>query len=136
MGNFRDKLIRFMYGRYGVDQLYYALMVVSFILLFLNSFVRSPIIGIIAWAILVWMVFRTFSKNIYKRRLENEKFMKFWNFVKAKWSLTSRRIKDSKTHRYRKCPHCKAVLRLPKKKGQHAVDCPRCHKEFKVRVRL
>jgi len=143
MGNFRDKLIRFMYGRYGVDQLYFASMIVCFILLVINSFFRSPIIGVIVWAILAWMIFRSLSKNIYKRRLENEKFLKVWSFVKSKWSIiknnwsiTNRRIKDIKTHRYRKCPHCKAVLRLPKKKGRHAVDCPRCHKEFRVRVWL
>ncbi|HHV96124.1 MAG TPA: hypothetical protein GXX37_06575 [Clostridiaceae bacterium] len=141
MGNFRNKLIRFMYGRYGFDQLCFALLVVCFILMAINSVVRSPVIGIIMWIILAWMTFRSLSKNIYKRQKENEKFLKFWNFVKIKWSviktkgsITYRRIKDIKTHRYRKCPHCKAVLRLPKKRGRHAVDCPRCHKEFKVRV--
>jgi predicted RNA-binding Zn-ribbon protein involved in translation (DUF1610 family) len=136
MGNFKNRLIRFMYGRYGVDQLYYTSIIVCFVLLIINSLVRSPIIGIIVWAILVWMTFRTFSKNIYKRRMENEKFLKIWNVVKTKCSLTGRKIKDHKTHRYRNCPHCKAVLRLPRKKGYHAVDCPRCHKEFKVRIRL
>lgn len=86
MGNFKDKLERFMSGRYGVDQLYYALLVTSFVLAVANSFIRSSaiatLIGTLMWAILIWMIFRTLSRNVYQRRLENEKFTKIWNRVK------------------------------------------------------
>ena len=72
MGNFRDKLIRFMYGRYGVDQLYFASMIVCFILLVINSFFRSPIIGVIVWAILAWMILglclKIFTKGVWKMK--------------------------------------------------------------------
>ncbi|MFR2916862.1 MAG: hypothetical protein ACLTKQ_08005 [Acutalibacteraceae bacterium] len=39
-----------------------------------------------------------------------------------------------KTHVFKKCPGCKAVLRLPRKKGKHTVNCPHCHKNFTVHV--
>lgn len=134
MGNFKDKLARFMYGRYGTDQLNYALIVAYLVLIVANNFIHSAIIGILMWAVLICMVLRTFSRNVYKRRMENEKFMKIWNPVKAKGSLTIRRIKEIKTHRFRKCPHCKAVLRLPRKTGKHTVKCPCCHNEFELRI--
>ena len=36
MGKFTDKLSRFMYGRYGADQLYVALFVLYFVVLVIN----------------------------------------------------------------------------------------------------
>ncbi len=132
--NFKDRLVHFMSGRYGIDQLYYALLVAYFVLFIVNLFVRSPIISILMWVIITIAAIRVFSRNMYKRRMENEKFMKLWNGVKAKFSLTIRRIKEIKTHRFRKCPHCKAMLRLSRKKGKHTVHCPRCHKDFEQRT--
>jgi hypothetical protein len=102
MKNFKDKLVRFMSGRYGIDQLYYALLAVFFVLAVADALIRSPtisaLLGILIYGVLIWMVFRTFSRNVYQRRLENEKFMKLWNPVKARSSLTIRRIKEIKTH--------------------------------------
>ncbi|HHV28204.1 hypothetical protein [Acetivibrio mesophilus] len=136
MGNFKSKLARFMYGRYGTDELSNWLFVVYFILLIANLFIRSNIISLLIYAVIFIVIFRTFSRNIYKRQRENEKFMKLWKPVKSKGTLTIQRIKDIKTKRYRRCPHCKSVLRLPRKTGKHKVDCPRCHNEFEVRVLL
>ena len=136
MENFKEKLARFMDGRYGTDQLHNALLVVAFVLMGANIYIRSSFISILLWAILIWLIFRAFSRDNYKISMENEKFMKIWNPVKAQGSLTLRRIKEIKTHRFRKCPHCKAVLRLPRKTGKHTVNCPRCHDEFAVRIIL
>jgi len=134
MRNFRDRLAQFMYGRYGIDQLYYAFIVISLILIVVNSFFHSSIMGILIWAILILMTYRSFSRNIYKRRRENDKFLIFWNPIKGEVSLTIRRIREIKTHRFRKCPNCKKVLRLPRKKGKHTAKCPCCHNEFEVRI--
>ena len=127
-------MARFMYGRYGADQLYYALFVLYFVVLLINLFTRSPIFDVLMWAVLVWMIFRTFSRNIYKRQRENEIFLKFWNPVKSEFSLLFRRIREIRAHRFRKCPQCKTVLRLPRKTGKHTVRCPRCQHKFQVRV--
>ncbi|HBF36411.1 MAG TPA: hypothetical protein DDW50_03735 [Firmicutes bacterium] len=134
MGNFKEKVARFMAGRYGIDQLYYALIGIYFVLIVANALFHSAVINILMWAVLVWVIFRTFSRNVYKRRLENEKFMKIWNPMKAKVFLTIRRIKEIRTHRFRKCPHCKVILRLPHRTGKHTVECPCCHHDFKVRI--
>lgn len=114
MGNFRDWLTRLMYGRYGVDQLYFALIAAYLVLLVVNSFVRSAIINILLWVLVIWMIYRVLSRDIDKRRMENERFLQIWEPVQAKASLTFRRIREIKTHRYRKCPHCNTMLRLPR----------------------
>lgn len=136
MGKFKDKLIRFMYGRYGVDQLYYALFIAYFVLMVISAFVRWPLFGLLMLADLVWMTFRMFSRNHAARRKENEAFLKLWNPVKDFFKLTWNRIRECRTHVYHKCPHCKAVLRLPRKKGEHTVRCPRCHDSFTMKVHL
>lgn len=136
MGNFREKLARFMYGRYGADQLYYCLLILNFVLMLINSFLMLAILDITVWAILILMIYRTFSRNIYKRQLENQKFLKVWYPIKSKFSLFFVRVKEIRTNRYRRCTHCKSMLRLPRRTGKHAVTCPRCHKDFDVRVLL
>ena len=136
MGNFRNSMARFMYGRYGVDQLYYAIFTVTIVLFILNLFFHLFPLNIAIWVLFILMIFRALSKNIYKRRAENEKFMKVWKKVSPRFKLQINRIKEIKTHRYRKCPHCKTTLRLPNKKGKHTVSCPKCNQSFSVNIKF
>ena len=79
MNNFRYKFSQFMQGRYGMDQLYYALLVLYLILLLLNIiFRRVMIFGILAWVVLIFAFYRFFSRNISKRSRENDKFMQLF----------------------------------------------------------
>ena len=138
MGKFTNRLYRFMYGRYGTDTLnkvllwtYVVLVVVySVISLFITDSRVSALLllsYLLISILLIFLIFfRQFSRNIQKRRRENEKFCGFFRLRKNKF-------RDRKTHIYRKCPHCKAVLRLPKAKGRHAVICPRCKNRFEVK---
>lgn len=138
--SFRDKLARFFYGRYGTDGLYYVLMIFYFVLWTVLIFIDPLPVRIVIYSlqalILFWMFFRVFSRNTYKRRRENDAFFGFFRRIKNFFVLTKNKIRDAKTHRYRKCTHCKAVLRLPKRKGEHPVICPRCKKRFIAKVRF
>ena len=138
MGKFKNRLYRFMYGRYGTDTLNKVLLWVYVILVLVYSVVSIFITNSRVSAILmvcylltsilliVWIFFRQFSRNIQKRRRENEKFCGFFK-------LRRNKFRDRKTPVYRKCPHCRAVLRLPRAKGRHAVICPRCKNRFEVK---
>jgi DNA-directed RNA polymerase subunit RPC12/RpoP len=81
-------------------------------------------------------MFRAFSKNVAKRRIENNKYLKIANKVKGYFKLLSNRWKFRKTHVFKKCPKCKSVLRLKKKKGKHTVVCPHCNTKFQVKVKF
>jgi len=137
---FRDRLARFFYGRYGTDALYYFLFGVYFVLWGALLFIGIPpvrlILSILQNCVFVWMIFRVFSRNTYKRRQENEAFLGFFKTIKNFFILTKNRIRDVKGFRYRKCTHCKAMLRLPKRKGEHPVICPRCKKRFIAKIRF
>ncbi len=119
-----------MYGRYGSDELNMALLGTALILSVLNSVLSAIfrgyaatapitlIVSAIIYALLIFEIFRTFSRNIYKRRKENKKFLNFWN-----------RIRDRR-HRYFNCPQCKQVVRVPKHRGKINIRCPKCGEKF------
>ena len=131
---FRDRLARFMYGRYGVDNLYHALIALYFIIFVLQVIFDKWWLAIPMWACLVIALLRLMSKNHVARAKENRIFLKLINPIKAFFSTNFVRIRDVRTKRYRTCKNCKAVLRLPIKKGTHNVKCPKCSKEFKVKI--
>ena len=131
---FRDRILRFMYGRYGVDALYRFLTVLLFALIFVNMFIRSIALSIITWGLLIFTIYRVFSRNIYRRSPENAKYLKVENSVVNFFKLQKGKLRDRNTHVYRKCPSCRAVLRFPKRKGEHTAVCPKCGKTFGVKV--
>ena len=131
---FTDKLIRFMYGRNGNDKLNQFLFWVYFVLLLANLFLKSVILWVVELILVALYMFRFLSRNIYRRQTENRKFLKIWNKFTGFFKLQKNKFRDRKTHVYRKCEHCKAVLRLPKKPGKHTVRCPQCNKTFSVKI--
>ena len=131
---FVQKLMRFMYGRNGYDRICRAAMVLCIVLAVVNIFINSWIIMVIEAAVLAYAIFRVLSKNIYRRRAEDAKYAKFENAIARPFKLMRNKWRDRKTHIYRKCPSCKKVLRLPKRKGKHTVNCPCCHNRFDVKV--
>jgi len=132
--NFRYRVMQFMSGRYGTDDMFYALIVVSVVLSFINVFIRSVILQSIVYATLLYAVLRVFSRNTEARRRENIWFKDKINFLKKKKQFYEKKKAD-KLHVYKKCPACKAVLRLPHRVGVHKTVCPRCAKEFTVKVK-
>lgn len=131
--DFRYRLARFMSGRYGTDTMFYVLFCLSAALAFANIFVRSLYVQIIVYLIMIYALFRVFSRNTLARSRENRALLGITNNIKSKIDLRRQRKADY-THIYKKCPHCHAVLRLPRKKGKHTTVCPRCNKSFYVRV--
>lgn len=124
-----------MYGRYGGDAFGKFLLWVYIALLLINLFAGSIILlPLLELAVAVLMIFRMFSRNVYKRSAENRKYLEIMGKFKQSFNLTKSKWRDRKTHVYKKCPHCKAVIRLPKKKGDHKVDCPKCRREFSVKI--
>lgn len=127
-------LKKFMAGRNGADQLSLALLVLSVLLTVISQLVRLPLLAFVGYIPTVLCMFRMFSKNIDKRRLENYKFSMLISPVYSWFKRIQRRVGESKTHKYFKCPGCKAELRLPKGKGKIIVICPKCKVEFTAKT--
>lgn len=132
--SFRERIARFMAGRYGIDSLYYFLLAICFILIVINLFASSYIISIIETALFAYALYRVLSRNVYKRQQENERFIKLTRRPRGFFNLQKCKKRDKNTHVYKKCPSCKNNLRLPREKGKHTVVCPCCKHRFEVKI--
>jgi len=127
-------LNKFMNGRYGGDQLSTLLILLSLFLTLFGRLTNIYLLLYIGYIPLVISIFRIFSKDINKRRMENYKFAIFMSPVYSWFKKTENKIKDRKTHKYIKCPNCHSSLRLPKGKGRLMVTCPKCKEKFEKRT--
>lgn len=135
------KLQKFMYGRYGTDQLqkfltwaYTALIIVFSIVGRHISREVYMVLFALEIVLLVLIMLRPFSKNIARRRAENDRYLKMTANIRAQFKYLSNKIKFRKTHVMKKCPGCKAVLRMKRKSGKHTVICPHCGTRFEIRT--
>ena len=112
----------FMMGRYGTDKLNMALLTAGLVISLLGMLIRFPLVNLILIAVsyffLIWVIFRTLSRNTYKRYQENRKYL-----------MLLQRFKD-KEHRYYDCPRCRQQVRVPRGKGKIAITCPKCKEKF------
>ena len=134
MGKFNDKVQRFFYGRNGNDKLnnfIFFLYIVTFIVFL---FVKHISLIIIATVLLIINFYRLFSKKLYVRQKENAIYIKITSAIKRPFKRFFHRIRDRKTHVYKKCPNCKRILKLRKVKGEHTVKCPICANHFKIKI--
>ena len=125
---------RWMYGRYGNDALGRFLLMVALVLAVLSYLPRLQVLSLVALLVLLWSNVRCFSKNIPRRRAELETFLRLKGKWTTAWSLRKRMWRERKTHRYVKCKHCRAVLRVPRGRGTVQVGCPRCKGDTTVRT--
>lgn len=124
---------KFMQGRNGPDQLGQFVLSIGFLLSLINLFLKSNILSSIILVLLIYALFRTFSKQTYKRRQENIQFAKRMYPYSQKVYQCARRLQERKIYKYFKCPNCKQTLRVPRGHGEITVTCPKCHHQFDKR---
>lgn len=127
-----------MAGRYGIDRLWRFLFIVYFIILIIANIVfrfsklSYYALFVMANALMIFAIFRVFSKNIDARRSENESYLRFVGKIKQRNKLIKDRWQQRKTHKFVKCKKCKRVLRVPKHRGKINVTCPHCKNQFVI----
>lgn len=130
MNKFKNALYRFMSGRYGNDSLNNFIMLSAIVLMLLNAFWwKNGIVYTVVWALLILNIFRSYSRNIYKRRMENSKFQTLVKPITKRFGLAKKQ-KTDKEHRYFICPSCSQNVRVPRGKGKIVITCPKCGHKF------
>lgn len=129
----KEKFYRFMQGRYGIDQLNSFLMIVCVICFIVNMFIGSIILTFIAYGTWLFVIFRMFSKNIYARNRENDKYLNFFSPL-SRWLKLKLMGKQDPSNKYFSCPKCKQMVRVPKGHGTVVVTCPNCQNKFEKRT--
>lgn len=126
----RNKFQQFMDGRYGVDGLGKATLVITLIFLVLNMFIPKAPFYLLALVFLVISYFRMFSRNINKRYAENQWFESKFACIRQMFSKSKSYNEIRKTHRIFVCPNCKQKVKVPKGKGRISIHCPKCGTDF------
>jgi hypothetical protein len=134
-------MARFMYGRNGMDHLNRALLIVYLLLYFagtllagvLKSDVLASVINVVVNILMVVILFRMFSRNLYKRRAENQKWVNWWWRVKSNNAGAKARHAD-KDHKYFTCKQCKTICRVPVGKGKIIITCPKCKAQIQAKT--
>ena len=133
--NFRQKIAQFMYGRNGYDAFNQFLLIAAIVMMALGMLLsRVPVVAmvlsILEWTTLIYCLFRTFSKDIYKRQQENawyytkrQAFGRWFRSLKDRWQ-------QRKDYKFFRCPSCHALLRVPKGKGKLLLTCRKCGNRF------
>lgn len=119
MDNLKRKLWNFMQGRNGVDDLGKATMWLVIGLMVLSVIFQSTVLNFLATVLAWYSLYRMFSRKVYDRRLENNKYLEIIKVSKMKFQQR----RDYKIFR---CKGCGKNVRVPRKKGKIEVTCPVC----------
>lgn len=125
----REKLQRFMWGRYGTDRFNQFLMFVAIVCL-LISFLGGGMFYLLATAVMIYAYFRMFSRNISKRSLENQWYLKREMKVRSFFGKKKKELAQHKDYHIYRCPNCRQKIRVPRGRGRIAITCKKCGKEF------
>ena len=114
-----------MYGRNGVDAFGRFLLIAALVLNVISCLPYMDILYFASAGLLVYLFFRTLSKNLYKRQSENAKYLKIQNKFLRDKNTRKKMWDERKTHKYFKCK-CGTRLRVPRGKGKIEITCPKC----------
>lgn len=126
----KEKLQRFMVGRYGFDDLSRIFLGITVACMAASLFMKNQMLYLLGLALLIYIYFRSFSRNIEKRRQENQRFCNFRYQRVVKWNKWKERQAQKKIYRFYQCPQCSQNVRVPKGKGKICITCPKCQFEF------
>lgn len=131
----REKLQRFMWGRYGTDRFNQFLMACAIVCL-LISFFGGGLFYLLATVVMIYAYFRMFSRNVSRRSMENQWYLKREMKARSyflKWKKnfpTKKKLEERKNYHIYKCPSCRQKIRVPRGKGRIAISCRKCGNEF------
>lgn len=129
---FKSLYNRAIMGRNGIDDLIKFQFYFLIILVILDIFLDSYIVGLLQLITMITIGYRFMSKDMYKRVKENQIFNNIRYGLISPFKNIIRRIKDRK-HLYKKCS-CGTTIKtpLPKKCGIKHTTCPNCGKRNKI----
>ena len=129
----RNKIYRFMQGRYGTDDFYKFLFWVALIGIVINWFFKSQLLRFAVTLILEYAMYRVLSKNHSARYAENQRYLQATAKIRYWFDQQKKLMEERKYHHIYTCPKCRQKIRIPKGKGKIMIRCPKCHYEFQKR---
>ena len=126
----KERMQRFMAGRYGNDQLNQFIFIVAIISMVLEIITRQSLFYTLTLVLLILAYVRVFSRNINKRYEENMKFLQKKDAILNKFHKQKYYAAQRRNFHIYTCPQCKQKIRIPKGKGKISITCPKCRTSF------
>ena len=126
----KERMQRFMAGRYGNDQLNQFIFIVAIISMVLEIITRQSLFYTLTLVLLILDYVRVFSRNINKRYEENMKFLQKKDAILNKFRRQKYYAAQRRNFHIYTCPQCKQKIRIPKGKGKISITCPKCRTSF------
>ena len=131
----KDKLQKFMQGRYGMDALYRTQLLAAvlcslFAVLLRNSTGLSSLFSAVSMLLICWAIFRALSRKIEKSYLENLYYLEWLGAVRRHIRFRKMKHSQRKDYKFFVCPTCRTNLRVPKGKGKVNITCSKCGTRF------
>ncbi len=132
----REKLAKFMSGRYGPDALFRFQIGAALVLELVSLFLRRSsgvchLLNDIALVLMIWAVWRALSRNVQKLYLENLRFLELFGRARRQSRMNKEKFSQRKDYKFFVCPNCKTNLRVPKGKGDIYITCAKCGNRFR-----
>ena len=135
-GSLDGLLGRMTAGRNGFDELSRFLLGASLLPLLVCPFTRKLADGYVslfcflaAMLLILWGVWRAFSKDRTARARENAHFTS--GSLYRELSGAAIRFSQRKEYRFYRCPGCGRWLRVPRGRGKIEIRCPGCGSRFR-----
>ena len=126
----KERMQRFMAGRYGNDQLNQFIFIGAIISMVLEIITRQSLFYTLTLVLLILAYVRVFSRNINKRYEENMKFLQKKDAILNKFRKQKYYAAQRRNFHIYTCPQCKQKIRIPKGKGKISITCPKCRTSF------
>ena len=126
----KERMQRFMAGRYGNDQLNQFIFIVAIISMVLEIITRQSLFYTLTLVLLILAYVRVFFRNINKRYEENMKFLQKKDAILNKFRRQKYYAAQRRNFHIYTCPQCKQKIRIPKGKGKISITCPKCRTSF------
>lgn len=125
-----QKMLFYMNGRYGIDELSKVLLMLGLIINVLSNFVGGMILSAIGIALIAYAVLRILSKEKTNRYKEYRYYIAMKQNVMTKIQKLKNKQAQRKVYKFYTCSECKKAIRVPKGKGKIKITCPSCKNQF------
>ena len=129
----RQRMAVFMSGRNGNDPFNLFLLIVDVAILLLATLFSRRLGGLLYPLLLVllgYIYFRMLSRNLAKRRNENEAYLRLRARFSSRFRVLKERWVQRRDYKFFTCPSCKAVMRVPRGRGKIKIVCRKCGSSF------